>query len=551
MEQDSAWRPAVLSTGFRLYVRGPRAPQVRTLEAGGYVVGDLFERDSPTPAANHLALRGEPPAQAHELLARHHGRYVALWPHDGQISALRDPTGSLEAVRWRRSQMMLLSGELSAPLPDSLKPVAQINWPRVAARLVRPALVSDGLALDGVTALGPGELALGEAPPVPLWAPQAFVQAAPASSAELVRRVHHSVAGLAGRSGGFVCELSGGFDSSVVATSLPRRRLSSGRWVHFVSANPEGDEREYAAAVAGLLRRRLQMVELDGGAAFNRDQLVELSQGWRPSLNGLDFGLDEALVEACQTAQAELILTGQGGDALFFQARTPWVACDLRGRGFSRGERRERRLAIARANATSIWRILALEAAAQLGGGPHLQAPAGAWASARTRAWARRAQGHAWLQDLAAIAPAKRLQLQALVYAQRYLGPSRRSAVADVAHPLLAQPIVEACLSLPIYDLTEGARGRAMARRAFAGQLPSAVADRQTKGDLTAHYGRILARSLPVVRPFLLEGALAGQGLLELDRLAEHLTDDQLIVRGGYGDLLQLMALEAWVRRWS
>ena len=90
-----------------------------------------------------------------------------------------------------------------------------------------------------------------------------------------------------------------------------------------------------------------------------------------------------------------------------------------------------------------------------------------------------------------------------------------------------------------------------MARRAFEGRLPAMILQRRSKGDLTAYYGRMLARSLPVLRPWLMEGWLAERKVLQLAVLDEMLTEEALITRGGYPDLMELIAVETWARGWD
>jgi asparagine synthase (glutamine-hydrolysing) len=97
----------------------------------------------------------------------------------------------------------------------------------------------------------------------------------------------------------------------------------------------------------------------------------------------------------------------------------------------------------------------------------------------------------------------------------------------------------------------EGGMGRALARRAFAERLPQVIAQRRSKADMTAFYGKGLAAALARVRPFLIEGRLAAQGLVDPTRLDHMLQVESLIHEGRYGDLYDLIAIEAWVRTWE
>ncbi|MDP3747817.1 MAG: hypothetical protein Q8Q88_12300 [Phenylobacterium sp.] len=77
------------------------------------------------------------------------------------------------------------------------------------------------------------------------------------------------------------------------------------------------------------------------------------------------------------------------------------------------------------------------------------------------------------------------------------------------------------------------------------------MAERSTKGRLSAYYGRVLALSLAELRPLLLEGRLARQGLIDQVGLDPILSVERLLWRGGYGALVNLIMLELWVRAWE
>ena len=116
---------------------------------------------------------------------------------------------------------------------------------------------------------------------------------------------------------------------------------------------------------------------------------------------------------------------------------------------------------------------------------------------------------------------------------------------------MLAQPVMELCLSLPTSRLTAGGRDRGLARQAFAGRLPDSVRLRQSKGELGAYYGQVAAASLPMLRDYLLDGELVRAGLLDRARLEPMLVRDHLIWRGDYSALMSFAVVEAWVRHWA
>ena len=118
-------------------------------------------------------------------------------------------------------------------------------------------------------------------------------------------------------------------------------------------------------------------------------------------------------------------------------------------------------------------------------------------------------------------------------------------------YPLLAQPIIELCLSLPVELLAGGPDDRPFARAALASRVPDVVRQRRSKGSLTAYFARLLAASRDALLPFLADGCLADAGLLDRAAIARHLDPTQLIWAPRPAELLTAAAVEAWARYWQ
>jgi asparagine synthase (glutamine-hydrolysing) len=156
---------------------------------------------------------------------------------------------------------------------------------------------------------------------------------------------------------------------------------------------------------------------------------------------------------------------------------------------------------------------------------------------------------HPDLQLAADLPIGKFHQVQYLINAVTYYDPYLREAAPEIVNPLLSQPLLELCLALPTWVLTHGGRGRALARRAFARELPREIATRQSKGGMEEHVTAILQRNLPLVRSLLLDGLLVRQGLLDR-RKVEATLAGQLSVRDrSVGEIHHHVAIEAWLRQ--
>ncbi|QYC11448.1 asparagine synthase-related protein [Brevundimonas nasdae] len=473
-----------------------------------------------------------------EHLVRHGwGRYVAVHRDStGDVSVLRDPTGSLDCAVWRSDPLRFIADDLP-DVADSLLPAGlRIDWSSIADYVAAPERVVSQLALTDIETVHPGCLArltrsgLEQAL---IWDPAAFYDRRGSISAgtDLLETVRGVVDALASDHDRFVTEISGGFDSAVVAGLLaggPRDRLIAacnfhGRW-------PEGDERTYAHAVAERHHLDLNCIEKPV-QPIRLEDFASLGAGLRPAMQAVDATYDAALADRMVRDGATASFTGQGGDAVFYQAAFPDLAADRRDRLGLMG------LSPRFLSDTAQWTRRSAWAVARIGLRPH-------------RAEIQSTSRHPWLAASAALPPGKRRQIRQLANAQIYWGDCRRARVGALLHPFLSQPVMEHCIALPADVLAAGGQDRAFARAAFAAILPDIVRQRRNKGDLTRHYGEINRLSLPLLRPLLIEGLLARNGVLDAARLEAELTPERLVWDGDYGRVVLLALLEVWAQAW-
>jgi len=513
---------------------------------GGVVLGEVFPRLGRSSPDQELRLL-RPQAAAGRLTRDAFGAHVVIGrdPETGEAVVFRAPGGGLDAVVWRRDGVLVAASAAPDWLDATLPAELAIDWDQAAALAGRPVLQSGAVALRGLAGLAPGEIWI-EGRRDPLWRPADF--AAPgrdpgrADPQALVAVVDHAVRAEA--EGLCLLELSGGLDSAIVGGSLAAAGAAV-QAVNYAGAEAEGDERAFAQAAADRFGFELQVVEKPAGA-IDLAALSRVSGGFRPGRNGFDHHHDAYVAARARALGARTLMTGQGGDHVFFQAPTPLIAADGLGRGLTLALA----AAIARWQGVSIYRLVREGLIARLARGrpaprlePHL--------SEAARAQARSAPEHPWLLGLGDLPPAKRLQAESLAHALNVQGTSLRGEAARLSHPLLSPPVIEQALGVAVIDLVQGGRDRGLARDAFAERLPAVIAARHGKGRLTGLYGRSLARSLPDLRPLLLEGELAGAGIIDAAILDGALDAQAFLWRGGFGQVINLLMLELWVRAWT
>lgn len=515
---------------------GSRLEVTGGLDGHGVLVGEMFDREGAPldeSARSVMGCRALNSERAEAVVSEVWGRYVLVRRTDGEAAVLRDPSGALEAVGWRKDGVTVITshpeGALDSILPDDLA----IDWSVVARLAARAGQFSHRLALSGLTPIAAGELrtfGIETSRAMQIWRPSDIYRSAERGARPDLRgAVQKAVRGLAGAKT-WVAEVSGGLDSAIVAFALlPEQRSRVRAWVNHYVDQPEGDERPYARPVVESLGYELCEVRRDA-LGISIDRLMASADGFRPATNDIDPDYNDDIAMRIATTDAWGSLTGQGGDAVFYQMPSPLIALD---------EVLERRLGarlsvihrIARWTRRSLW-------------------PFGWPALSRRQRRASADMDHPWLDDLKGVPPAKALQISSLASCQAFQAQAIRSRGGACINPLLSQPVLEAGLAWSAVDLTWGGRDRAAVREAFRDVLPEVIFSRRSKGELGAYYGEAVVDRLDVLRPFILEGVLAEAGVLPpgLDKV---MTRETLIWRGGFSTILSLALTEAWARHWT
>ncbi|CAN7619586.1 asparagine synthase-related protein [Phenylobacterium sp. LjRoot164] len=344
-------------------------------------------------------------------------------------------------------------------------------------------------------------------------------------------------------------DLSGGLDSSIVLGLL---RGACGHadvvGVNYVTAHPEGDERAYArqaAAMHGvpLLERELSLHGFDSVQTFG-DRLL------RPSSRMMPMGYDQLHSALLGEIGADAFFTGSGGDHLFAVAVGPEAVAD-HGQLLGLGGLGRRAHEIANLSQGTIWGVLGRAAAAAIRPpGPSLGDVS--CLSAEVQAHVDPARfTHPWLSARRGTPPGKVQQIAALAELYRHYWRYGRADVAEEAHPLFSQPVMEACLRTPTFHFIAGGRQRGLARNAFGDLLPSAIRERRSKGANTSHWVRTMASDLPRVRALLLDGELSRRGWLDRGHLEKTLTPSGLVENARLSSLVTCLTTELWIQGMS
>jgi asparagine synthase (glutamine-hydrolysing) len=558
---DTTWQEAHSSPGLSIWRPAQGGLPVRQLGAGHVAVGDLFV--SPGGSKLAFACGGPPLDAARRLLRESWGGYVALL-RDAEAdacAALRDPSGLVGCGHWTLDEDLHVVASDAAHVPPWLRPPRQaLDWAAIAQFLAAPAVAMTASLFAGMEVVPPGGVQrVGAGSPAELvWNPVDFAanghRDLAAAAGEILRRVDGCTDALLARHDRVLVELSGGLDSSIVSAAIGAtdniHRVA--QWLNYRDGRPEADESRYARAVTDRLGVDL-VTPQDWAVPIDEGNLAQTARGAWPAIGGADAGRDRHEVSALRREGATAIVSGQGGDGVFFQYPTALVVADALRRDGAAVLATPLLPAVARRTRQSVWSVLQQVRAARQGSArmPQMTSRLLSKAAGEIGAGAE----HPWVRAarLAGLPPAKRLHVQGVAVTHLYGGPSRRAEIAEIVLPLFAQPVVELCLGLAAPDLSGESYDRPFARRAFAGRLPREVLQRRSKGDMSTYYGKLVASSLETLRPYLLDGCLAEAGLLDRGKLARTLEPEHLL-RGGAGsamDVANAAVVEAWVRYWQ
>lgn len=519
------------------------------LSSTAIVVGALFSgnRGSPTGDANSPS---PAPSDIVSLLLKDNwGAYVALVhdPLEESVSLFLDPSGLLPVYHQVTPDHHLFTTD-----PELL--VAAPSYPDILDHLLRPELRQVRTCLVGVEEVRSGSLVSfigGRSETDQLWTPDGYVLSRPVSSfaeaSDLLR--HHSIdaVGAWARFFGKVgVAASGGVDSSLVCAALAKANAPFD-CITLATGDRSGDERHHASAVAEFLGVDCLERFLDP-LLFDPARSASFGLA-RPSRRAFLTLFDDLLEDARLECDASIVMDGNLGDNLFCYLHSAAPVADrLRANGLGSSSFGTL-LDMCRLTDCSLPVMIAATCRRLTGRGAHDPWPAD-WRLLNREQHSRCPLPLTpWLDNWTPDRSGRTDHLCLLMHAQNHIngltGPRSRLS------PLASQPLVELCLSIPTWLWAEGGINRAVARAAFATDLPSRIVRRTSKSGPDSLIRVAFAKNRAAIAERLLDGQLASNGLLDRPAVeaamkVNEFTDLTLVER-----ILDVLEAENWVRSLS
>ncbi|WP_162875623.1 asparagine synthase C-terminal domain-containing protein [Sphingomonas crusticola] len=519
----------------------------------GVLLGRLFLRGQTEPCAEFDAIKQASCVSSggRNLPATCWGSYLAIMPDPARPAwhILRAPFGMLPCLWAQQDGLTWVASDLPLLEEAGLRRPA-IDWAGLRLHLLQPDLRRSRTCLNGVHELQGGHrltIRGGRTSLEEIWCPWTFArlpEVPPWDAATRLRgAVDLSVKAMSSRYDRGVLMLSGGIDSSIAAASL-RQAGRHFDCLTFRPAGAGGDESGYAAAVAERLHVPWHEIVPDPARVdLQRSTSRHLP---RPSERLFYQEFDRCAVALASSMDATAIYHGGGGDNLFYGylSVAPVADCLLR----SNGRFRASAGALADLAGASRWRVMAMAARRALRKRRPIQSGNLRFDFLTGGPSETPYQRHPWEDPPADILPGKASHVALLAPTLSLVETVDPLRLIPSVPLLMTQPLVETCLTMPTDLWFAPGRNRAIARTAFAERLPQDVINRRSKGSPDAFIATIFEQRKAEIRALLLDGHLAGSGLIDRARLRAAVDDAALAKGYDFTLVLDLVDAEAWVR---
>ncbi|WP_313802593.1 asparagine synthase C-terminal domain-containing protein [Sphingobium sp.] len=555
------------TTGLQLGYRGgrtralvgPRSSVLALPNNRGVVIGTVFPRFGPNRSVSQndsAELDRLAACDTHSLLERYWGSYVYCGGPDPALIIMRDPSASLPCYYVAIPGGYVLTSDVKLLVRSGLlKP--SIAWEQIPRYLSAKDLPCGLTGLLGVREILAGEALIdraGRLEPAEAWSPWDHIGDDGASTVDelcekLRRTVANCVDAWASEGDANLLMLSGGLDSSVVASCLAgaNPRLTC---MTMISGDGYGDERGYARTMAAaidadLIEHRYSMSDID------------LSQSVaehvpKPIGSAHERALFVAIARKCNEMGTAAVFTGNGGDNVFYNSSSvrPFFDRAQHGDGWLGAIRTVRDISCV----TGVTPTAAARAIVRFWPQVHRRYDWPREVDFLTYEIAEIARSlqldHAWLRSPRGAPSGKQGHIALLLRMQNHIEGYLRSAGLAMINPLASQPVLELALHIPTWRQIQGGVNRAIVRRAFADKLPESIRERYYKGSPGGFAMAILEKKASEVTERLMEGPLATRGFIDREAVRNALAKGPGM-GFGYMRLLAFLDLQAWIEQWG
>ncbi|PAL24285.1 asparagine synthase-related protein [Sphingopyxis sp. GW247-27LB] len=550
---DADLRVSFERAGMRVWSNEP----ILEISEDAWIIGHLFTRGPPSRRVSRIpdaVLDRFRATGGRSLLRDFWGGYLLIQADgEGRAMILRDPSGARPCYYRRDSDGVTLASDITALASPANDRADLDEIGRLLAGIDAPTRRT---CVTGIEELVAGEcliVADGKVTIESWWSPWSHVAPNGMDFADNAARLRDTicdcVAAWVDCFPRALLDISGGLDSSIVAAAAAPLSSKITCLTH-VGPDRDGDERHYARAVTESLGLTLHECSL----ALDDIDIDQAPASHHPWPNAYHFKQAIAAMHSrFRTANAVgAHFSGNGGDGIFCSLYSPTPLLD---RVIAEGPR----LALAAtlrdlsgvtgADIPTILRY-AWNKYRRDGGRHNVRHNTSGLRSHFVARMERSDKRHPWLVAPEESLPGKTSHVAFLMRAHRSLELYPRAEAPPHIAPLLSQPVVELCLSIPTWMWITNGINRSVARSAFSDRLPPMIATRVHKGGPSGFSFAIYRANRERIHALLRNGHLAAEGIIDTKLLDE---PDDPSWRGAerIQRLLEFAAAESWARHWN
>jgi len=559
-DEEYFWSKIKLSDQAIFYYRGILSFKSSLPTGKIIVMGDLYKefnkelRECSEEDLNYILQSG-----GQHLIQHYWGNYISIIHNTStnQLTILRAPVGACSCFYFIDSEKIIVFSSLQ-DVQQFLPKELSLNENFIIKALCYHRVITEETGLNNIKILSSGQALIirdTEYTTRWFWDPLKYCSTPyrdnfSKAKDEIRQTVLRSLQFQAQKYKKILLYFSGGLDSNIVAASL-KRSANAPEIIGFnykVTRSSASDERVYAESCARELNIPLILEEID---PFDTDILQEEDYILSPipSPQYIGSSLWKKAQKIAIQHSCDVIWDGDGGDQLFYAFRTSHILNDyisLKGFTFEIFKKIKETAELCN---NSIFPILQDVWAAR--GERGIQSIYQPLLNRKNSFLNFDLKDYISLNDI--IPPilqgkdvplGKIKQILGILNLQLNTVPLGECTISTV-HPFGNQPLVEACLSIPSYILTEGGVSRGLIREAMKGIIPEIARRRFTKGTTSRFVNKWFGNHK--LHQYLLEGYLVQLGYINSKKLEEifnapsnYNTQHQVI---------DIISIEIWLRK--
>ncbi|WP_240962258.1 asparagine synthase-related protein [Sphingobium sp. TB-6] len=491
-----------------------------------------------------------------DLLEQGWGQYVAVKHGREGAQILRDPSGGLPCYHVSGDGCHAAASDVGLLVVAGLLRPA-VNYDYILHQFRYPNQRSPSTALVGAREVLPGFVLDWQgamATETSLWSPWKHAarrfEGGLDQAALRLRDITDKCIKALGRSTAspILIGVSGGLDSSIIAAALREVEFGA-HGISIATSHPDGDERSYARGVC--VRLGLPFDSALYAARHVDPARPSAPHQARPTGEPFLQSYDHVIRELARAVGSKTLFRGNGGDAVFcfMQNVTPILdRWETRG---ARGGLLQTLADVCRMTDSSIPQVLsALRRRRDSSPVAFAMKIEDRFLVARD-ATREMFDAHPWFDAPAGLARGRIIHGLWATRVQRFTEGYARDDELELVCPLLSQPIVEFCLSIPSWLWISGGINRAVARQAYRRILGDDNMRRVRKGGPSAFCVELLDTYRSQYREMLLDGLLAQHHVIDREAVSAYLAYEGPQRDDDYLRLLALVDAEAWARHWA